>query len=287
MTGTITCTVDSSEFNLMMATLRKIVPQDAAEFLRDETARLAEECARQLSNRARNKGGLSRDVRSVFRPMPKVFKQKSKMEGTAGMKWLYAAPNALVGVTASRFHDDHSAEDMLKYFYKSKGTLPQNAWSEIGTIEIKARATRFHGRIPKHQHVMELRRHVVPKASYGKFFQLMKAKYGRLEATFAKTSQILRTGSVKLKAYITRHLHDANLANITELMGLANKNAPSIQFGSYAPGIENYDAEIENALAIRVDKMERRFKLILSDYSEDVLRSVAPRSAAKRFGVIE
>ena len=134
MAGTITCSVDTSVFNLMMETLREIVPQDSADFLKDETARLAEECARQLSSRARNKGGLNRDVRGVFRPMPKKVFPEHKMNGTMGIKWLYAAPNALVGVNASRFHDQQSAEEMLKYFYKSKTSLPKNAYLEPGVL---------------------------------------------------------------------------------------------------------------------------------------------------------
>jgi hypothetical protein len=58
-------------YNRIFHGLADVVEQDGPDFVLDETARLAEECARQLSMRnPTNKGQLNRDIRSVFAPLP-------------------------------------------------------------------------------------------------------------------------------------------------------------------------------------------------------------------------
>ena len=284
--GIITCDVDMSNFNRMFSTLAAVVPQDAHEFVRDETARLAEECSRQLQmrNRRNQRDRIESDVKKVFMPMPRLFSESSKMEGN-GMKWLYASPNALVGVKPHRYHPMDTAEDMRRVFYKSKGTLPENRWEEIGKMRIKRRATRFHGRIIHHQRIMELQRNVVPRSSFQQFVNSIRERLGRLEASFAQTAQILRKSTARVPVYISRHFPIKT--NVTRLDGLANTERPSIEFGSMAPGIEHFEEYIHDAIEVRLYKMTQRLRLILSGYSEDVARSISPRRRAQIVAAIE
>jgi hypothetical protein len=266
----------------MFAALREIVPQDAREFLVDETARLAEECARQLSQRgSKDRGGLVKDIRSVFSPLPQNALPESRRNGH-GMKWIAAGPSFLTGVKPLRYHVDDSVEDMRNLFYKSKGLLPVDRRTELG-IHGHSHLWNFkthaaYGR----QHVYELQRLVVKRKVYSDFVRQLKQRYGRLEASFAKTAQILRGGSAKVKAYISRHLNGEPLPNITELAGLSTANFPKMQFGSSAPGVVEFEPYIQDAIEVRVNKMEQRAKLILSHYARDVADSIAPRRAAKR-----
>lgn len=280
MTGTITCDVDMSIFNRMFQTLAEIVPQDAIEFLRDETARLAEECARQLKqrNRGNQEKRITADVKQVFRAMPKKIFKDSRSDGN-NMRWLYASPAILLGVKPYRFHDIDTVKDMENVFYKSKGTLPKPAYVELGQIAMTQRATRYRGRIVKYQHVMELRRNVVPRSSFTGFIAAIKAKQGRLEASFAYTSHLLRGGGAKVDAFIKKHF--PSRTNVTNLEGLGNKTSPRIEFGSFAPGIEHFEQFIHDAIEVRLYKMEQRYRLILSGYAEDVAQSISPRRRAK------
>ena len=51
MSDVITMSVDTSRFTKIFQDLGDVVEQDGVDFVRDETARLAEECAKQLSLR--------------------------------------------------------------------------------------------------------------------------------------------------------------------------------------------------------------------------------------------
>lgn len=280
-TNTATCKIDTTIFKSMIAALREIVPQDAGDFLRDETARLSEEVAKQISRRTpKNKGGLNKDIRSVFAPRPKNLLPLDAQHGTKGMRWLAAGPNYLTGVKEYRYHDTDTAQDMLKLFYKSKGHLPVDRYRDLG--ERKTGHWDFKARTGRNQHVSELQRVVVKRGVYKQFQAMLAARYGRLEASFALTAKILRGGSAKVKAYIARHLNGEKLPNITELSGLGNKPSPSLQFGSYAPGVEGFEDEIQTAVNIRVDKMVRRAELIMNDYAKDISANLNPRRAAKR-----
>jgi hypothetical protein len=283
MTGTITCSVDTSVFNLMMAALREIVPQDAAELLCDETARLAEECAKQLSLRSvRKKGGLDKDIRSVFAPMPKHLLPEKNRNGK-GMTWISAGPESVVGVKPWRFHDTDSAQDMMKLFYKSKGTLPEERKVELGVHGeshlYNYKAKKYFGK----QRVYELQRVVVRKSALREFRNNLRARYGRLEASFAKTAKLLRGSTSRLvKAYIAKHLNGEALPNITDLTGLANKISPRMEFGSFAPGVEGFEGEIQDACDVRVEKMEKRGQRILNAYAKQISAGQIPTVFAKQ-----
>lgn len=281
----ITIDVDMANFNRMFQTLGDVVDQDANDFLRDETARLAEEIARQLKQR--NRGDqlkrITSDVKKVFRAMPKKpFRRASQMNGH-GMKWLYAGVSKasgdsfLLGVKPHRYHDQETVADMNRVFYKSKGTLPKPAYIELGTIQTSRwNQKKGRGRV---QHVMELRRNVVPRQSLTGFIALIKSKHGRLEASLAQTAQLLRAGGAKVDAFIRKHF--PSKTNITNLDGLANKSYPRIEFGSFAPGIEHFEEYFHDAIEVRLYKMEQRYRLILSGYAEDVAQSISPRRRVK------
>lgn len=275
-----------SLFNQMFAAIRAIVPQDEKEFIVDETARLAEECARQLSYRqAHKKGSLDKDIRKVFSPRPKRMLPLSSQSGTKGMRWLSAGPDFLLGVKEHRYHDTDSAADMAKLFYKSK--LPEERYKDLGTHGQSGKWNFRKGKAYGSQKVSELQRIVVRRGVYQQFRRDLQARYGRLEASFALTAKKLRGTSAKVKAYIARHLTGEALPNITDLTRLGQKGSPSITFGSFAPGVEGFEFEIQRAVDIRVDKMERRHALILNDYVKDVNAGRAPKPAAQRLGGLE
>lgn len=285
----ITCKVDMTRFGIVWKALKEVVPQDAVEFVKDETARLAEECAQQLSLRgSKDRGGLNRDIRSVFAPLPKnAFTDPSKINGD-GMKWIAAGPNYLTGVKPLRYHVEDSVEDMERLFYRSKGLLPADRTSEIGihghSHLWNFRKRQAYGR----QHVYELQRLVVKRKTYDAFKKKLKLRFGRLEASFAVTAKILRGGTAKVKAYIARHLAGSeSLPNITELEGLSKVGAPSITFGSFAPGVTGFEGHIDDAVAVRTTKMEMRYELILSGYAKEASATIAPTRSARRVAVID
>lgn len=273
-------------FQQMFAAIRAIIPQDEKEFLVDETARLAEECARQLSYRsAHKKGSLDKDIRKVFSPRPKRMLPIANQMGSHGMRWLSAGINELQGVKEYRYHDTDTAADMARLFYKSK--LPEERRKDLG---IHGHSGKWNFRENKAygiQRVYELQRIVVRRGVYQEFRRDLQARYGRLEASFALTAKKLRGSGAKVKAYISRHLNGEALPNITDLSRLGLKGNPSISFGSFAPGVEGFEYEIQRAVDFRVDKMERRHALILNDYVKDVNASRVPRRASGRIGGIE
>lgn len=282
----ITCNVDMTGFNRIFHGLADVVEQDGPDFVRDETARLAEECARQLSMRNQtNKGQLKRDIRSVFAPLPSnAFTDREKIDGH-GMKWLAAGPQYLTGVKPLLYHVDDSVEDMLHIFWRSKGTLPVDRTKEIGVHELKA-STRYARRATRgHQKVYELQRLVVRRGTYKKFVATLKKRFGRLEASFAYTAELLRSGTARVSAKIRRHF--PSQTNITDAAGLADKSYPRMEFGSFAPGVTGFEEYIENALAVREHKMVDRYNLIINGYSKDVQAGIAPRRHAKETAIDE
>ena len=130
------------------------------------------------------------DVRSVFTPMPLDPLPPSKRDGH-GMKWLIAGPSYLIGVKPLRYHVEDSVEDMEHLFYRSKGTLPQERFRDLGTHGghgWNPRKGRAHGG----QHISEYQRLVVKRNVYRQFVARLKSHYGRLQASFAQTARILR-----------------------------------------------------------------------------------------------
>lgn len=280
----IDANLDQTQFNRMFQDLGDVVDQDGEEFLRDETARLAEECARQLSSRGENnKGQLSKDIRSVFAPLPAKMLPEKHRHGN-GMVWLAAGPSYLIGVKPLRYHDTDSVEDMRHLFYKSKGHLPVDRRVELGVKETHGWDFKKHA-AHGGQHVYEMQRLMVKRGAYKQFQALLKSHFGRLEASFADTARILRGGGAKVRAYVSRHF--PSKTNITDQAGLANKGYPKMEFGSIAPGVENFEPYIDAALAVRTQKMMMRYNLILNGYDKDLVKSNSPRRQAKTVSGIE
>jgi hypothetical protein len=281
------CTIDKIRFDEMFLELSKVIPQDAVDFVREETARLAEECANQVSQLKVNKGGIGRDVRKVFAPLPKnAFTDPKKINGH-GMKWLSAGDTWLIGVKPLRYHIEDSAGDMRNLFYKSKLAMPAEKRIEIGVhggqiAEIK-KGGRYKTVNTGKQRVYELQRLVVKRGTFKKFIQLLESHIGRLQASFAQTAQYLR-GRAKVKAIVSRHF--PSQANIHQPDGLANTTAPGVTFGSFAPGVENYETAVDLALSIRTDKMFQRWQLIISGYAKEMNFAKPPvRMAAITEGI--
>lgn len=277
----ITCTIDKLRFDEMFLELQKVVPQDAVAFVRDETARLAEECATQLSQRRGGKK-LSTDVGKVFSKLPtNAFTDPGKINGH-GMKWLSAGDHWLYGVRPLRYHVEDSVEDMRNLFYKSKGMFPVERRIELGTrggylIEERNLKGRYVTRRRNHQTVYEVQRLVVKRGVYNDFIRLLKSHIGRLEASFAQTAQLLR-GRAKVKAYVSRHF--PSRTNIHNESGLSNTGAPGMTFGSFAPGVDGFEEYIDTALAVRVTKMEQRWNLIVGGYCKEMSMSLPPKRMA-------
>jgi hypothetical protein len=277
----LTCTIDKLRFDEMFLELQKVVPQDAVEFVRDETARLSEECANQLSMRRGGKK-ISTDVGKVFSKLPtNAFTRQSQIDGH-GMKWLSAGDRWLYGVKPLRYHVEDSVEDMRRLFYKSKGAFPDEKRITLGTrggylIEERNAKGRYRTRRRGHQTVYEVQRLVVKRRTYAEFLTLLKSHIGRLEASFAQTAQRLR-GRAKVKARVSRHF--PSQTNIHNETGLSNPSAPGMTFGSFAPGVTEFGEYIELALAVRVIKMEQRWALIVGGYCKEMTASLPPKRMA-------
>lgn len=275
----ITCSINKLKFDEMFLRLQEVVPQDSVDFVRDETARLAEECATQLARRGSAKGGLIKDVRSVFAPLPSnAFTQQSKIDG-AGMKWLSACDKCLIGVKSELYRVDSSIDDMKGMYYQNKGTLPTERRIILGSRTGTGRHAKGGT-----QTIYGLQRYVVKRGTLKKFVQTLKAHYGRLEASFAQTAQILR-GKAKVNVRVSRHF--PSRTNITEAENLANRTTPGVTFGSFAPGVENFEGIIDQALIIRTEKMFARLGLIFNGYATAMTATRNPEPMSAITTVIE
>jgi hypothetical protein len=246
-----------------MIDLRNAVQQDSGEFVRSEAARLSEECATQLGRRGRSGGEhtIKKDVASVFMPEPgQVFKDHRK-DGTS-LTWLYATPFDLVGVSSLRDHRADSVEDMRTVFYPSLGLMPVERRKFLGNRKTSLRTTKT-GHQTSIQRVQEVQRLLVAKSAYRKFVQLLMSHKGRLEASFATTAMKLR-GVVKAKAKVLRHVpSEKNITN-DRTQGTA---FPSVELGSFAPGVSKFSRFIEEAIRVRSVKMKIRLQYLTRGYA--------------------
>ena len=127
------------------------------------------------------------------------------------------------------------------------------------------------------QAVYEVNRYVVQRRQLKQFISVIESHIGRLQASFAQTAQYLR-GRAKVKAYVSRQF--PSRTNIHQPHGLSNTTAPGVTFGSFAPGVENYESAVDIALAVRTEKMYQRWQLIISGYAKKMSASIPPNRMA-------
>ncbi len=256
-------TFDISRLELAMRDLVVSAKQDAVEVVRSESARLAEECATQLSRRGRQGGEhtIKKDVASVFMPEPgNVFEDHRK--NGSGITWLYATPFDLVGILPEYDRRNDSIQNMLLDFYPSLNQMPAERRTQIGTIGTSRRNTKYGKKISS-QRVLQVQRLLISRANYRAFVALLVSHKGRLEASFADTANKLR-GSAKVPAKISRHFPSPK--NITRDM-TADSSRPFVEFGSRARGVTGFEIFIENAIRVRAIKIKQRVKYLVKGYA--------------------
>lgn len=259
----MSATFDMTGFETVMADLANAVRQDSGEFVKDEAARLSEECVTQLVRRG-IKGGehtIKKDVASVFMPEPDNIFTDSRKNGSS-LTWLYATPYSLTGVPLELdWRNDHE-EDMKRVFYSSMGTFPEERKKFLGDRKTSTRTTKSGHKVSA-QKVYQVQRRLVLKESYRKFVALLLSHKGRLEASFADTARKLR-GSAKVRVKVSRHFPSPK--NITRDY-TSNSIAPSVTLGSTAAGVGKFLPYVQEAIRSRTTKMRLRMEMIVTGYA--------------------
>jgi hypothetical protein len=260
-------TVDISGFERTMLQLKSVVQQDTQTFVRDEAARLGEECANQLARRGKsNHNSLRKDVASVFMPEPREVFSGNKSNG-AVLNWLYATPYDLYGVKPSQDHRMDSVEDMNSVYRSALQSPPAEKIETLGFRRTSVRVNK-HGHEISRQSVKRFTRMVVKRRVYERFVKMLISHFGRLEASFADTARKLK-GTAKVSKRVSRHFPSEK--NIT-IDSTSDVTAPSVEMGSRAVGILQFKPIIENAIRVRMEKMKLRMGHIISGYSRSKKR---------------
>lgn len=241
---------------------------DAANIVADESSKLAMECADRVAKKdlAKEERKMKSDVRRAFLAGPEEAFPVAKRGGHNGITWLYAGENFLAGTATEDLRPDLTAAEMLKL----KKTLPSRpglAWPKIGV----------HGK----QSVVKMNRIVVRRSEREKLYELIRSRFGRMKATFARSGfEIAKSigKTVRVPAWISRHFEDMRLPAGYEIG--SNPERPFVEFSSRAPGIEKQHKKIAAAVKVREAKMRKHLDRILTGYANDTKNGGAPRRHA-------
>ena len=118
----ITSTVDMTNFNAGIDALRRSVGATSRQIVEKETSELIKTLVRLTppKNLATSKKVATSDVRKVFREMPKTIFEDAKA-GKGPTRWLYAAPNVLLGVNREHFLPTLGTEDGFERYKRTRG----------------------------------------------------------------------------------------------------------------------------------------------------------------------
>jgi hypothetical protein len=260
---TVTTTVDLTGLSSLLRKLHEALigsgqNGDLSVLVKDETRRLAMECARVPNPKQRLKlqRAIKRDIGSVFLAMPKD-PLKGKARHGHEMEWLVAGPNFLFGAPPSQILTGQESNAVLAaggvkaLLYKLRGKLPEHKYTETGS----------HGK----QKVQIANRVIVARAVLTRLFNSIKKNIGKRDASFAETAKLL--GETKIPASTSAHFPTKH--NITRAGELTNPESPAITFGSNAHGVRGLKPKVERAVKTRQLKMSSRIRMILNGYARD------------------
>lgn len=233
---------------------------DLQLIVKDEGRLLAWDISKALGPRKKSRGEAKvyQDAKRTYAPGPLVAFPQSKRQGAggdAGLTWLYAGPTFLVGVEHENLQPNLSDTAMRQEQAANNQRTKGKAWLAIGRRGKQA--------------VMKWNRVIVTRGAFNSFVRSKNERVGRMRATFAYAAHML--GQSRIPGWIARHFQKvaADGRAIYNPEKLQNKVAPALQFGSGAPGIENFTELIENSVERRSQMLAAKIGAIIAGYSAD------------------
>jgi hypothetical protein len=233
---------------------------DLQTIVKDEGRLLSWEISKQLGpqEKARGEAKVYQDAKRTYAPGPlQAFPQSKRngASGDSGLTWLYAGPTFLVGAEMENIQPNLSATAMRKDQATNKKRITGKAWLDIGRRGKQA--------------VLKWNRVIVTRGAFDSFVRSKEERVGRMRATFAYAAHML--GHSRIPGWISRHFQKVSTDGraIYDASKLQNKVAPSLQFGSGAPGIDNFTDMIVNGVERRSHLMSAKIAGIIAGYSAD------------------
>jgi hypothetical protein len=265
----MTGTVDTSKAMAALESLADAMKVDASTLVADETRRLAKTIANFTPPLKSGFGTPQRTgEHAIERELSSLFSE--------------ATPN-LIDEVGSKFG---IKEINTAYVTERNGTHLNLQWGAIDATGDRMAEYHKANRDPNTGKVKLIRRAsntvwaarvIVPTGSRDPYVKQIKARVGRAKAKWALIAAKL---GEKIPNWINRHFGSLGGESIANLDGLANREKPSIIFGTIDPNNRKIRGQVQAAVNLRAKAMANRARLMRSGYAKDVAQSIRPRPHA-------
>ncbi|MGC3961325.1 MAG: hypothetical protein QM813_26380 [Verrucomicrobiota bacterium] len=255
----LTADVNLNEFRRSMNSIVTKLNVDPRRVLEKEVGELVKTLVRLSppKNLAAAKRKSEKDVRAVYRETPnRPF--KGKKIGRLDIRWLYATPNAVVGVRNYNFNEDYSVANAKTRLYQRMNKMGDKAFTRLGT----------RGKGQTSQAVHLLNRKIVKKQTYQGLKNRIKGNFGRQKAAWmvgVGRGQIPLTGSNMPPGWVRKHVPQARGDTINQL---STPNFPSFTLINRAVGVSRSTAVASKALQIRAKAMRNNIAAVMNGLKE-------------------
>jgi len=176
----------------------------------------------------------------------------------AGFRWLTAGPRWALGIQEEDYQLSWSVDSALKSYQTDKAQRGRGkAYVELGTRSTKD---------GKHQHLLQLNRTRVSRATFNGVVKAIQSKVGESRAAFAYAATQLLPGK-SYPAWISRHFPTAGGKAI--FVDSKSSEFPSVTIGSRAKGV-NSNPYVTDKIARAVEYRKKitadKIKKILKGY---------------------
>lgn len=254
-----TAEIETDQAYLAMDTLRDAMcakGMDATNLVQDQTRLLDRTIVNFVppikskwgNPKASGEGAINVELKSLFSEAePKTIDEIGSLHGVRNVDtWMSKPGGERLHIVWENLDPEATRLDEYHRQYQdNRGKVKRQKASPIGTWRARV---------------------VVPQGSRAPFIKAQQAKVGRAKCSMSLVGQ--RLGD-KYPSWIYRH-NDHALNSGTGIVNINESNpaAPSILFGSRAPGIGRIRARVQSAVSFRAKVMVRRAKLILNDYKD-------------------
>jgi hypothetical protein len=145
----------------------------------------------------------------------------------------------------------------------------------------KAFRDRRTGRTPMEKPLKGIwkSRVVVPLGTRAPYLKQVKARVGRMKATWALIGSKLGD---TFPQWISRHFGSVAQYAVADISHLNDSEKPYVIFGSRAPGNSRLRPAIRDALRFRIRAMAKKTKLIISGYNKNVAAGIKAEAQAHK-----
>lgn len=252
----LTADVNLNEFSRSMARISNRLRIAPAEVLKKEVGELIKTLVKLSppKNLARSKTKAERDVRSVYRPMPKQPFHGAQA-GRREIQWLYAAPGALLGINRSNIKTAENAASAKRNLYPLR---------EAGTPATTRLGTR--GRGLKSQAVVRSNKTILSRNVIKTLSNKLKDNFGRLKAGWLVAvgeGKIKISGANMPPKWVTKHIFGARGEAQDQTF---KESFPSFTIINRAVGVGNPEVRriASAATAIRAKAMASNLARVIS-----------------------